>query len=71
MRYEEAEYALDKYLDDCLIANVPFARIIHGYGTLTLRKLVKSYLSKSKNISSYRDGEGGEGGSGVTVVYFK
>jgi len=71
MRYEEAEYALDKYIDDCLVANVPYARIIHGYGTLTLRKLVKSYLSKAKNIASYRDGEGGEGGSGVTVVYFK
>ncbi len=71
MRYEEAEHSLDKYIDDCLIANVPYARIIHGYGTLTLRKLVKSYLSKSKNIASYRDGEGGEGGSGVTVVYFK
>jgi DNA mismatch repair protein MutS2 len=71
MRYEEAEYALDKYIDDCLVVNIPFVTIIHGYGTLTLRKLVKTYLDKNKHVSSHRDGEGGEGGTGVTVVHFK
>ncbi len=71
MRYEEAEFALDKYIDDCLIVNIPFVTIIHGYGTLTLRKLVKSYLDKNSHVSSHRDGEGGEGGTGVTVVNFK
>ncbi|MCK5761933.1 MAG: Smr/MutS family protein, partial [Candidatus Izimaplasma sp.] len=71
MRYEEAEMALDKYIDDCLIVNIPFVTIIHGYGTLTLRKLVKTYLDKNPHVSSHRDGEGGEGGTGVTVVHFK
>ena len=71
MRYEEAEYALDKYIDDCLVVNIPFVTIIHGYGTLTLRKLVKTYLDKNKHVTSHRDGEGGEGGTGVTVVHFK
>jgi len=71
MRYEEAEYALDKYIDDCLVVSIPFVTIIHGYGTLTLRKLVKSYLNKNNRIKSHRDGEGGEGGTGVTIVNFK
>ncbi len=71
MRYEEAEIALDKYIDDCLVVNMPFATIIHGYGTLTLRKLVKTYLSKNSLVLRHRDGEGGEGGTGATVVYFK
>ena len=71
MRYEEAEFALDKYIDDCLIVNIPFVTIIHGYGTLTLRKLVKSYLDKNSHVKNHRDGEGGEGGTGVTVVNFK
>ncbi len=71
MRYEEAKIALDKYIDDCLISNMPFATIIHGYGTLTLRKLVKTYLDKNSSVSNHRDGEGGEGGTGATVVYFK
>lgn len=71
MRYEEAEIALDKYIDDCLMVNIPFATIIHGYGTLTLRKLVKTYLDKNSQVKSHRNGEGGEGGTGVTVVNFK
>jgi DNA mismatch repair protein MutS2 len=71
MRYDEAETSLDKYIDDCLITNMPFATVIHGYGTLTLRKLVKTYLDKNTNVKSHRDGEGGEGGTGVTVVNFK
>ncbi len=71
MRYEEASMELDKYIDDCLMANMPFATIIHGFGTLTLRKLVKTYLDSNINVVSHRDGEGGEGGQGVTVVNFK
>ncbi len=70
MRYEEAKIALDKYIDDCLLTNIPFATIIHGFGTLTLRKLVKTYLDSNKLIKNHRDGEGNEGGNGVTVVYF-
>ena len=71
MRYEEASIELDKYIDDCIMANMPFATIIHGFGTLTLRKLVKTYLDSNNNIVGHRDGEGGEGGQGVTVVNFK
>jgi len=71
MRYEEAQITLDKYIDDCVVTNLPYASIIHGFGTLTLRKLVKEYLSSHKQVDSHRDGEGGEGGQGVTIVYFK
>ena len=71
MRYEEAKLELDRYIDDCLVANMPFATIIHGFGTLTLRKLVKQYLDISPHVKSHRDGEGNEGGNGVTIVNFK
>jgi DNA mismatch repair protein MutS2 len=71
MRYEEAKIELDRYIDGCLVANQPYATIIHGFGTLTLRTLVKNYLDKHPNIASHRDGEGNEGGQGVTVVNFK
>lgn len=71
MRYEEAQDALDKYIDDCLLTNIPFSTIIHGYGTLTLRKLVKEYLDYNPLIKSHRDGGSGEGGNGATIVYFK
>ena len=70
MRYEEARHELDKYIDDCIVTNMPHASVIHGFGTLTLRKLVKGYLDKHPLVKSHRDGEAGEGGQGVTVVYF-
>ncbi len=70
MRYEEARHELDKYIDDCIVTNMPHASVIHGFGTLTLRKLVKGYLDKHPQVKSHRDGEGGEGGQGVTIVYF-
>jgi DNA mismatch repair protein MutS2 len=71
MRYEEAKIELDRYIDQCLVANMPYASVIHGYGTLALRKMVKEHLKHHPSIQSYRDGEGGEGGSGVTIIQFK
>jgi len=71
MRYEEAQDALDKYVDDCLLSHVPQATIIHGYGTLTLRKLVKEFVQKHPAITSHRDGGQNEGGNGATIIYFE
>ncbi len=71
MRYEEAKIELDRYIDNCVLTNMPFASIIHGFGTLTLRKLVKTYLDSNNLVDHHRDGEGNEGGQGVTIVYFK
>lgn len=70
LRVEEAKHTLEKYLDDCIVAKMPFARIIHGYGTLAVRTMVHETLKKSSFIASYRDGTGNEGGSGVTVINF-
>jgi DNA mismatch repair protein MutS2 len=71
LRVHEAEIELNKYLDDCALANMPFASIIHGFGTLALRKMVHDHLDKHPLVERYRDGEGGEGGQGVTIIYFK
>lgn len=43
---EEAIVVIDKYLDDCVLANLPSARIVHGKGTGALRKR-HSCLSKT------------------------
>jgi len=71
MRYEEAYDALDKYIDDCTLSHVPQATIIHGYGTLALRGMVKEFVAKHPSITSYRDGGQNEGGNGATIVYFE
>ncbi|MDP2425625.1 MAG: endonuclease MutS2 [bacterium] len=70
-RYEEAMIALEKFVDDCLMNNLEFAYIIHGYGTGALRKGVQDFIKVTHDIKSSRAGGMSEGGSGVTVVYFK
>jgi DNA mismatch repair protein MutS2 len=70
-RYEEAMIELDKFVDDCLLNNLEFAYIIHGIGTGALKKGVESYAKKNPSVISYRRGNEGEGGMGVTVYQFK
>lgn len=70
-RYEDALIKLDKYVDDCLINNLEFACIIHGYGTLALRNMTIDYAKTHDSVKKYRFGEESEGGNGVTVFYFK
>ncbi|MCI5883508.1 MAG: endonuclease MutS2 [Eubacterium sp.] len=68
---DEAISLLDKYLDDAYLAKLHQITIIHGVGTGALRNAVQSHLKKSKYIKTYRMGEYGEGGYGVTVAEFK
>jgi DNA mismatch repair protein MutS2 len=69
-RVEEAQANVEKYLDDCVVANVPFGTIIHGFGTLALRNMVKDCVKHHPLVKRSRDGQMNEGGQGVTVVYF-
>ena len=71
MTVDEATAALDKYLDDAYLANLPQARIIHGKGTGALRKGIHQYLRKVKYIKEFHLAEFGEGDMGVTIVTFK
>ncbi len=67
----EAEINTDKYLDDAYIAGLNEATIIHGKGTGVLRDGIQQFLKKHKHVKSFRDGNYGEGGTGVTIVSFK
>jgi len=71
MRVEEAQPLLDKYVDDAFAAGIPQARIIHGKGTGTLRRVVWEYLSGHPAVESFRFAEAAEGGEGATIVTFK
>ncbi|MFC1941815.1 endonuclease MutS2 [Chloroflexota bacterium] len=67
-RADEVEWALDGYLSDAAQANIHEARIIHGYGTGTVRNIVRDFLASHSLAKSFRPGERDEGGDGVTVV---
>lgn len=70
-RYEEAMLELDKFVDNCLLNNLEFAYIVHGIGTGALKKGVEKYAKENPHIKSYRRGNEGEGGVGVTIYQFK
>jgi DNA mismatch repair protein MutS2 len=67
---EEAKARLEKYLDDVKLAGLPSAKIIHGKGEGILKRLTREVLSSRTDVVHIREGYPGEGGSGVTVVYF-
>ena len=68
---DEAIFVVDKYLDDCYLAGLQTARIVHGKGTGKLRKGIHEFLRTHPHVASFRLGTYGEGEMGVTVVELK
>lgn len=67
-RAEEVEPILTKYLDDASLSALTQVRIVHGSGTGILRQIVRDLLRSHPLVKSFRPGEKGEGGNGVTIV---
>lgn len=65
---DEALVKLDKYLHDAFMDGLCWVKVIHGKGTGTLRQVVREQLAKHPLVKSYRPGEYGEGGDGVSIV---
>jgi DNA mismatch repair protein MutS2 len=67
-RADEVVPELEQYLNDASLAGLSQVRIIHGYGTGTVRQIVRETLDSHSLVKSFRPGERGEGGDGVTMV---
>ncbi|RXZ80089.1 endonuclease MutS2 [Paenibacillaceae bacterium] len=68
---EEAIMEVDRFLDEAFLANMGQVSIIHGKGTGVLRTGISDYLRRHGHVKSYRLGNYGEGGNGVTVAELK
>jgi len=67
---EEAEPLLLRAIDDAILADLPFLRIIHGKGTGVLRDYVQAALKRDPRIKRYVFAPANQGGQGVTVAEF-
>jgi DNA mismatch repair protein MutS2 len=65
---DEARMAVEKYLDDAVLAGHRELRLIHGKGTGALRRAVEGCLRGHPLVTSFRLAEPAAGGTGATVV---
>ncbi|HXL54435.1 MAG TPA: Smr/MutS family protein [Gemmatimonadales bacterium] len=71
LRVSEAEPLLVKALDDAVLADLPYLRVVHGKGTGALRQFVHEVLSADPRVKRFGFAPSNQGGPGVTVVEFK
>ena len=67
---EEAEPLLARAIDDAVLADVPYLRVIHGKGTGVLREFVQGVVKRDTRVKSFAFAPANQGGNGVTVVEF-
>ena len=68
---DDAEYEVDKYLDDAYMAGLREVTVIHGRGEGILKDGLRQLFRRHKHVASYRKGRYNEGGEGVTIVTLK
>jgi DNA mismatch repair protein MutS2 len=71
LRVSEAEPLLVKALDDAVLADLPYLRVVHGKGTGALRQLVHEVLAADPRVKRFSFAPPNQGGPGVTLVEFK
>ena len=71
MNADEAIIELETYLDRAMLNGYHEIYIIHGKGTMILRKKIHDFLRTCNHISEFKAANQNEGGIGCTVVVLK
>ncbi len=67
----EAEYEIDRFLDEAYMSGVPHVRIIHGFGTGALKNFVHHFLKGHEHIAKFAFAPSNQGGNGATIAELK
>ncbi len=67
----EAEYELDRFIDEAYLASLPRVRIIHGFGTGALKNYVHHFLKNHDLVERFAFAPQDQGGNGATIADMK
>ncbi|MBX7056386.1 MAG: Smr/MutS family protein [Pyrinomonadaceae bacterium] len=67
----DAEYELDRFIDESYMARTPRIRIIHGFGTGALKNYVHHFLKNSELVERFEFAPSSQGGHGATIAELK
>jgi len=68
---KEVKELIPEYIEECLRVGITEIRIIHGKGTGTLKRIVRSLLEKNPHVEGFSDAEMSGGGWGSTIVHLR
>src|SRR5262245_18682761 len=68
---QEIKPLIEEYLYQCRRREFHEVRIIHGRGTGTQRKIVRSLLARNNHVAAFTDAVPESGGWGATMVTLK
>ena len=67
----DAEYEIDRFLDEAYLAALPRVRIIHGFGTGALKNFVHHFLKGHPHVMKFAFAPQDQGGNGATIAELK
>ncbi len=67
----DAEYEIDRFLDEAYMSSLPQVRIIHGFGTGALKNYVHHFLKGHPHVEKFGFAPANQGGNGATIAELK
>jgi DNA mismatch repair protein MutS2 len=67
----DAEYEIDRFLDEAYMSSIPRVRIIHGFGTGALKNYVHHFLKGHPHVEKFGFAPSDQGGNGATIAELK
>lgn len=68
MRAEESLQLVESFIDEAILLNIHQVKILHGKGNGILRQVIRKFLMKRSDVTSFHDEALDRGGEGITVV---
>jgi DNA mismatch repair protein MutS2 len=69
-RVDDAIPLLQRFLDDALLHGLEEVSVVHGSGEGVLRRAIRDYLGREREVKSFFSADPAHGGDNVTIIRF-